>query len=85
MTWTQYSELVKNGPINTKLRVPMEDECDDHLKFLAFFPKERERQPTWGYLSLAYIETHEKFMRGEQGGYPLWLVCSHWLPCPPAP
>lgn len=86
MTWAQYIDKIKNGPISTLLHPPTSDDCDNHGKFLAFFPKERERPPCWGYLSLNYILKNDRYLiasEGESGYFPLHLICSHWLPCPP--
>lgn len=84
MKWNEYIELIKNGPIDVRVRPPRPEDCDNHGKFLAFFPKERE----WGYLTLAYIYANDpEWVRprgpGESGYVPLYLICSHWLPCPP--
>ena len=84
MKWAEYIEMIKNGPIDVRLRPPTKGDCDNNFKFLAFFPKEK----TWGYLSLAYIEANDpdwlrQRKEGEAGYVPLHLICSHWLPCPP--
>jgi hypothetical protein len=86
MTWDEYLEKIKSGPISVLLNPPTAEDCDKHGKFLAFFPKENQRPPTWGYLSINYIEKNNRFLQpkeGESGHFPLHLICSHWLPIPP--
>lgn len=86
MTWVEYLEKIKNGPISTLLNPPTKEDCDHHGKFLAFFPKERERPATWGYLTINYIEKNNRNLipnEGESGYFPLHVIASHWLPMPP--
>jgi hypothetical protein len=89
MNWQEYIEKIKNGPISITLNPPKREDCDAHGKFLAYFHRNKKyplKEPTWGYLSVNYIEKNDPNLKpkeGESGYYPLSLICSHWLPVPP--